>query len=562
MSGASAPGREAAVARKSRGSLAAPLGNVVYRRIWSASLLSNFGSLIQGVGAAWEMTRLTASPAMVASVQTAIMLPLMLVALPAGAIADMFDRRKVALTGLGFACLSGIGLTACAFAGLVTPWLLLSFCFLVGVGGALYGPAWQSSVGEQVPAEQLPAAVALSSISYNIARSFGPAVGGAIVVAAGARAAFGTNAASYLPLMLALLLWRRDQVPARLPPERLDRAIISGARYVIHSPPIRVILLRTLLSGIAASSVSALTPLVARDLLHGTAGTYGLLLGAFGLGAVSGAMFIDTLRERLAAEAGVRLCAILLGAMVVVVGLSHDIVLSCLALAIAGAAWMLLTSTFNVGVQLSAPRWVTARALAWYSTAITGGLAFGAWIWGQVAASQGIGTAMIASGIAIAATASAGLVLSMPHVASAETEFGDREQEPEVRMAVTPRSGPIVIEIDYRVPEGEARSFYGAMQAVRGSRLRSGGFDWSLSRDIADPELWTERYQCPTWRDYLRQRNRATHSDQQALLAANGFHVGEPAGRVRRRLERPFGSVRWQAESPDPQGETVSVYPL
>ena len=497
---------------------------------------------------------------MVALVQTAIMLPLMLVALPAGAIADMFDRRRVALTGLGFACLSATGLTILAVAGLVGPWTLLGFCFLIGVGVALFGPAWQSSVGEQVKPEHLPAAVALGSISYNVARSFGPAVGGLIVASLGAVAAFATNAICYLPLIAALFRWRRAPTSARLPPERFDRAIISGTRYVIHSPPIRILLVRTLVSGLGGASVSALTPLVARDLLHGSAGTYGLLLGAFGVGAVAGAMMIDRLRTQLSAEAGVRLCAVVAGAMILVVGLSRHVWLSCGALAIAGGAWMLLIALFNIGVQLSAPRWVTARALAWFSTAITGGMAFGAFLWGHVGQAYGIDAAMIASGTVVMLTPLLGLVLRMPQVAGPEVQ-GTERVEPKVRLALTPRSGPVILEIDYRVDPAQARDFYAAMQAVRRARLRSGGFDWSLARDIADPELWTEHYHCPTWRDYLRQRDRLTRSDELAQQRASAFHRSGEMQPVRRRLERPFGSVRWRADTPDPKDDRVGIYP-
>ncbi len=220
------------------------------------------------------MTRLTPSPDMVALVQTAIMAPLMLLSLPAGAIADMFDRRRVALTGLSFASVSAAALTACSFYGLVTPWLLLGFCFLIGAGVALYGPAWQASIGEQVKAEDLPSAIALGSISYNVARSFGPAIGGLIVATIGAVAAFATNALLYLPLILAFWRWRRIPLPSRLPPERIDRAIISGVRYAVHSPSIRIVLVRTLVSGLAGASVSALMPLVARTVLSGGAGLW------------------------------------------------------------------------------------------------------------------------------------------------------------------------------------------------------------------------------------------------------------------------------------------------
>src|SRR5262252_5104847 len=265
--------------------ITAPLRHVVFRRIWLASLLSNLGLLIQAVGAAWAMTQMTASADKVALVQTALMLPVMLIAMPAGAVADMYDRRVVALISLTISLTGATALTVLTWLGHINPQILLALCFVVGSGMALFGPAWQSSVSEQVPAETLPSAVALNGISYNIARSFGPAIGGIVVATAGAVAAFAANALLYLPLFVVLFLWRRVTEPSRLPRERLNRAIVSGVRYIANSPPIKIVLARTFLTGLIGGSVSALMPLVARDLLHGGAQTYGIMLGAFGMGA-------------------------------------------------------------------------------------------------------------------------------------------------------------------------------------------------------------------------------------------------------------------------------------
>jgi MFS family permease len=536
-----------------------PLRESTFRVIWLASILSNFGQLIQGVGAAWEMTRLTASPSTVALVQTALMLPLMLVAVPAGALADMFDRRRIALVGLSFATLCAATLTVLAAFGLTTPRVLLCFCSLIGAGVALYGPAWQASVIEQVKPDHLPAAVALGSVSYNIARSFGPAVGGIIVLAAGATAAFAVNALLYLPLLVAFFMWRRQHTPPRFPPERIDRAIISGARYALHSPPIRIVIIRALAFGLVSAAAAALTPLVARDLLKGNASTYGLLLGASGVGAVIGALFASTVRERMKAEHAFRLFAITAGVMVSIVGLSRNIVLTGAAMLVAGAANMLIVALLNVGIQLSAPRWVTARAIAWFHSSLTGGIALGAVIWGHVATHWGVGNALIAAGIVVVLTPLIGLFLPMPRVSLHEIEMVELSSEPEVGLALTARSGPIVVEIDYRVDPGQARPFYDVMLKVQRSRLRNGAFDWSLARDIGDTALWTERFHCPTWGDYLRQRSRFTQSDRELHALADAFHIASPGNRVRRRLERPFGSVRWRADTPDPR-DAINIY--
>jgi MFS family permease len=536
-----------------------PLRETTFRAIWSASVLSNFGQLIQGVGAAWAMTRLTSAPDMVALVQTASMLPLMLVSLPAGAIADMFDRRKVALAGLGFACASATALTICALLHLISPWLLLAFCFLIGSGVALYSPAWQSSIGQQVSQRNLPAAIALGTISYNVARSFGPAVGGLLVAALGAVAAFCTNALAYIPLILVFARWRLNNPPPRLPPERIGRAIISGLRYSLHSPPIRIILIRTFLSGMAGSGIAALTPLVAKTLLAGNAETYGILLGAYGVGAVTGALFTSKLRASMETEHAVWLCALVTGAMVVAVGLSRNVYLTCAAMFLAGAMWMLIIALFNIAVQLSAPRWVTARVLAGFQGAMTGGVAIGAWLWGHLATGEGIAVSLIASGIAVAATPVIGLWLRVPNVSAGDADMAELTDLPETRLALTPRSGPIVIELDYHVDPARARDFYGVMQQIRGIRLRTGGFSWSLARDIGNPEVWTEHYHCPTWGDYLHQRSRMTQVDRQIQTDASAFQMEGKAVVVRRRLERPFGSVRWQEDSVDDHSDQIRV---
>jgi MFS family permease len=530
--------------------VAAPLRHVVFRRIWLASLLSNFGLLIQAVGAAWAMTQMTPDADKVALVQTALMLPVMLISMPAGAIADMYDRRIVALVSLSISLSGATGLTVLAWFGLVTPNILLALCFVVGSGMALFGPAWQSSVSEQVPAETLPSAVALNGISYNIARSFGPAIGGIVVATAGAVAAFATNALLYLPLLVVLFLWNRTSEPSRLPRERLNRAIVSGVRYIANSPPIRIVLARTLVTGLIGGSVSALMPLVARDLLHGGAQTYGIMLGAFGMGAVIGALNIGEIRQRLSGEAAIRACALSMGGAIAAVALSREPVLTAAALVVAGAVWMLAVALFNIGVQLSAPRWVAGRSLAAFQASIAGGIAIGSWGWGHLTNVAGVETALLVSAGLMLVSPLLGLWLGMPRV-GARNEDAEVLADPQVRLSLTARSGPLVVEIEYRVAQDNARAFHNVMQDVQLSRQRNGAYGWSIARDIGDPELWTERYHCPTWLDYLRQRNRSTQIERALHQTAIAFHIGAEPVRIRRMLERPFGSVRWKEDTPD-----------
>ena len=532
-------------------SIAAPLRHAVFRRIWLASLVSNLGILIQGVGAAWAMTQMTSSADKVALVQTALMLPIMLISMPAGAIADMHDRRIVTMISLSIALTGASTLTVLAWLDLVTPNVLLALCFVVGSGMALFGPAWQASVSEQVPAETLPSAVALNGISYNIARSFGPAIGGIVVAAAGAVAAFATNTLLYLPLLVVLFLWNRVSEPSRLPRERLNRAIVSGVRYIANSPSIRIVLTRTLVTGLIGGSVSALMPLVARDLLHGGAQTYGIMLGAFGMGAVIGALNIAEVRRRLSGEAAVRTCAISMAGAIAAVALSHQAVLTAAALVLAGGVWMLAVALFNIGVQLSAPRWVAGRSLAAFQASIAGGIAVGSWGWGHLTDIAGVQTALLVSAGLMLVSPLLGIWLRMPPVGTRNEAATEALADPEVRLSLTGRSGPLVVEIEYRVAQDNARPFHNVMQEVQLSRQRNGAYGWSIARDIADPELWTERYHCPTWLDYLRQRNRATQSERALHQQAIAFHLGPEPVRVRRMLERPFGSVRSKEDSPD-----------
>jgi MFS family permease len=530
--------------------VAAPLRHATFRRIWLASLLSNLGLLIQAVGAAWAMTQMTSSADKVALVQTALMLPVMLISMPAGAIADMYDRRIVALVSLSISLAGASALTLLAWHNLVTPEILLAFCFIVGSGMALFGPAWQSSVSEQVPAETLPSAVALNGISYNIARSFGPAIGGIVVATAGAVAAFAANAVLYIPLLVVLFLWRRTSAPSRLPRERLNRAIVSGVRYIANSPSIKIVLARTLVTGLIGGSVSALMPLVARDLLHGGAQTYGIMLGAFGVGAVIGALNIGEVRKRLSGEAAIRVCALSMGGAIAAVALSREPVLTAAALVIAGAVWMLAVALFNIGVQLSAPRWVAGRSLAAFQASIAGGIAIGSWVWGRLTDASGVETALLVSAALMLASPLLGKWLQMPRV-GARDEDAELLADPQVQLSLTARSGPLVVEIEYRVAQDSARAFHNVMQEVQLSRQRNGAYGWSIARDIAEPELWTERYHCPTWLDYLRQRNRSTQSERALHQRAIDFHLGPDPVRVRRMLERPFGSVRWTEDTPD-----------
>lgn len=536
--------------------ITSPLRFATFRKIWLASLLSNLGILIQSVGAAWAMTQMTISADKIALVQTALSLPLMLISMPAGAIADMYEHRMVVLTSLWVALIGATALTFLDGLGLTTPNLLLALCFIIGSGIALMWPAWQASVSEQLPGEALPAAVALNSISYNVARSFGPALGGLVVATAGAVSAFALNALLYLPLIVVLYLWKPATPPSRLPREQLTRAIISGVRYIANSPPIKIVLTRATVTGVIGASISALMPLVVRDLLQGGAQTYGVMLGAFGLGGIVGAFCFAEVRKRMTGEAALRACTLAMAGAIASIALSHQPVLTGTAMVLAGAVWIISGTLFNIGVQLSTPRWVAGRSLAAYQAGLSGGLALGSWGWGQLTDAVGVQTALLVSAGMMLLSALLGLWIRMPRINTRE-EDGELVADPKVRLALTHRSGPVIVEIEYRVAQENARTFHNIMLDVQLSRQRNGAYGWSIARDVADPELWRERFHCPTWVDYLRQRNRWTKSDRALDRQATAFHIGREPVLIRRMLERPFGSVRRTEEVPDRKDELL-----
>jgi len=536
----------------------APLNHATFRSMWMGSTVSNTGSLIQSVAAAWVMAEISTVDH-VSLVHTASFLPMALLALPAGAIADIYDRRKVQMIFLSLALVSVILTTTVSLLGLLTPWLLLALCFLVGSCGALSAPARGASVGEQVPRELLPQAVGLNNISYNLARSLGPAIGGVIVAAFGATVAFAINAASYLPMLESLRRWQRVAEVSRLPPEGLARSISSGLRYIINMQPVRHALLRIFVICFLGAGLQSLMPLIARDLLVGNAKTFGLLLGCFGVGAVSGIFVLQPVRKAIGNERTVCLCCLVLAASLAILSISGNLYLNLAVLLAAGMAWMITTTTVSITVQLFVPRWVMGRAIATTTAATSLGVASGAWVWGLVARDFGLPEAFQVAAVALAASLLLAFVLPVAD-RSSSTELDDRElADPDVELGISGRSGPISIELQYRIDPDRARDFYNLMREVRRVRARNGNYDWSLSRNIADPEIWSERYSCPTWDDYLRQRSRRTLEDSALHQRARQLHIGIEPIKISRWLDRPSGSVRWSEEAPDRGDEALRI---
>jgi hypothetical protein len=373
-------------------------------------------------------------------------------------------------------------------------------------------------------------------------------------------AAFGMNAALYLPILLALYLWKRKAEPPRLPPERLDRAMRAGLRYVRHAPSIRRAVVRALTMSMGTSAIYAMTPVVAREILQGGPGTFGVLLGAFGVGAVAFGFSTARIRSSWPIESTIRGCALVLGVAVLTISLSHYTVITALAMLCAGGAWMVGISLLNVSVQLAAPRWVAGRALAGFQAVTAGGLAGGAWLWGHVAQSYDVTVAMQAASAMMVVSIVIGFLLPLPDEAAIQAGPSP-SSDPVVKLDITGRSGPIVLEMEYEVALEDARAFYDVMRRLKRIRERNGAFDVSLARDLALPSLWVERFQYPTWNDYLRSRDRPTSEDRLVRDQAMALQVNGREPLVRRMLERPFGSVRWRDEAPDYGSRSPQVVP-
>lgn len=521
----------------------APFQYGTFRALWSATLFSNLGGLVQTVGAGWMMATIANSDDMVALVQASTTLPVMIFSVAAGALADNFDRRRIMLTAQTLLLFISVALAAFAYLGMLTPWMLLGFTFLIGCGGALHNPSWQASMGDIVPRADLPAAVALNSMSFNLMRSIGPAIGGAIVAIAGAAFAFIFNAFSYCALILALWRWQPQITKSTLPRETLGPAMVAGLRYVAMSPSLLKVMFRGFLFGLSAIVILALLPLVARDLVDGTALTYGIMLGFFGIGAIGGALSSARLREYLGNEWLVRAAFTTFAISCVLLSLSRSIWLSCIFLFPAGLSWVLALSLFNVTVQLSTPRWVVGRALAFYQTATFGGMAAGSWLWGSVADGFGVPFAlMVAAGVLLFG-ALIGILLPQPDFELLNLDPLNRFSEPKLRLDLRSRSGPIMIMVDYKIAQEDVRAFLEAMALRRRIRIRDGARQWALLRDLENPEIWTESYHVPTWVEYVRHNQRRTQSDAEVSERLLALHKGATPPLVHRMIERQTVSV-------------------
>ena len=496
----------------------APLHRRIYRMLFIAQLGSNIGTWMQTVAAQWLLVGRPDSATFVSLVQTASLLPVFFLSLPAGVFADTMDRRKLLwVTSTAVAVCVGL-LAVFTATGAMSPWLLLGFTFLIGCGSALTGPAWQAIQPELVPREEIPAAAALGSITVNGARAVGPAIAGFLVALLGPAPVFALNAVSFLGIAFATFAWHRPKPSTATDPEPLSEAIVSGLRYLRAAPGVRRIITRSVLFAAPASALWALLPVAARSRLGLGAGGYGVLLGALGIGAVAGAVVLPTLRARFSANAVLAMSASTFGVGTLAVGF-FPLVVTALLLIVAGLAWIMTLSTLNATLQLAVPAWVRARGMAAYILAFMGAQAVASFVWGLVA--NGIGlrpTLAISAGLLVLVAVS---VLLLPlHSQTGTFDLTTAPAMPEPTLVFEPEAGdgPVLVSAVYRVAERDIDEFLTAMRQLELTRRRGGGRRWRLYRDGTDANRFVEQFTVASWGEHLRQhRDRLTTSEQANL---------------------------------------------
>jgi MFS family permease len=507
----------------------APLAVAAFRALWLAGLVSNIGTWMQTVGAQWLLVARPNAAALVSLVQTASTLPVLLLALPAGVLADVFDRRRLLIAFQAFQFAVGVALTVLTVVGQMPPALLLSFTFLLGCGQALSVPAYQAFVPELVPRKFLASAAGLSGVSINLARAIGPAVAGLLVARTGVAFVFGVNAATFLAFVVVLLVTRGPERPVDDEPERFLHAMRAGSRFVRHSLVVRRIMLRSGLFVVPGTAMWALLPLVAHQSLRMGAGGYGVLLAVVGVGAVGGAIVMPRVRALLSPTRMLAIGGVVYGVGLVVVAVARTPWITAVALLPMGAAWIAVLSNLNAALQLFLPHWVRGRGLSIYQIVLFGGQAVGAVLWGQVAQHAGLPASFLAAAAVMLAGAATLVVWPLQDTSGVDRSAAAYWDEPQLAFDPPHEAGPVLVVVDYTVPPANAAAFVEAMSFVRRSRLRTGATRWELHRDGERPDRYVETYSVPTWGEHLRQHEgRLTGADQERERQARALADGPP----------------------------------
>ena len=505
-----------------------PLRVTVFRNLLVADVISDAGAFMQNVGAAWLMVSLGAGPIYVALTQTAASLPYFLLALPAGAAGDIVDRRKLVLFTESWMMGIALILAILTIAGVMSPWILLVLTFALSAGDAFEAPAWRAILPELVPKEDLAAASALNGIEFNLARAVGPALAGAIISVAGVATAFAANFVSFFGVILVVAKWKRPVRKRSAPPESFSGATVAAIRYVWHSPAILTVLLRTGVVMFFTSVLFALLPTVSRSVNQHATG-YGLLLGCFGGGAITGALVMQSARDRWATETIVSTGVVSLGLVILAMSALHKLSTLAAIMLVGGAAWVIFISLINALVQNLAPDWVRARVLAIFILVYQGTYALGTAAWGAVAQRSGVRTALVYAGMGTIATAAIALFAHLPD-STADLSPWNHWRMPVVigEVGADIEKGPVLVTVEYAVIPKRTAEFVGAMHEYGRIRRRDGAYQWAIFRDTEVEDRCLEIFLVNSWAEHLRQHERQTQADRELEGRINSCLSGEP----------------------------------
>ena len=504
----------------------APLRSPVFRMLWGTWMAANICMWMNDVAAAWLMTSLTTSPIWVALVQSASTLPVFLLGLPSGALADILDRRRYFIITQFWVAAVALVLCLTIVMGAMTAPLLLALTFANGVGLAMRWPVFSAIVPELVPRAQLPAALALNGIAMNASRIIGPLVAGALIAGAGSEYVFVLNAVLSLISGFVIMRWRREHVPSPLGRERLISAMRVGVQFVRQSARLRAILLRVTLFFFHSTALLALLPLVARGLHSGDAGTFTLLLASMGFGAIFVVAFLlPRLRRSFSRDALVLGGMLLQSAATATVALAPNVYVASPAMFLAGAAWITTANVLSVSAQLALPDWVRARGMSIFQMAIMGASALGAAVWGQIASLTSVPTSMLIAALTAVVAISATQLLLRDQSTEEDMTLSREFKVPSAEAP--PLTGQVRITIEYHIDPARSAEFRVLMQESRRSRLRQGALAWELLRDIADPGRYIEQITDESWTEHLRRFDRVTTGDVALRDRKLAFHMGE-----------------------------------
>lgn len=532
------------------GSTLRPFRYPVFTVLWIATVVSNVGTWMQNAAAGWLMTGLSPDPLIVALVQVATSLPMFLFALPAGALADVVDRRRLLIAMQVIATVIIVILSWLVWTERVTPVVLLVFTFLIGATAAMIAPAWQAIVPQLVPREELTPAVALNSVGLNISRAVGPALAGLIIGAMGLAAPFWINALSNLGVIAALLWWRQTSTSAQpLPAERIGAAIRTGLRHARHNPHLRATLIRATGFFVSASAYWALLPLVARNQVAGGPELYGILLGAIGIGAVGGAFVLPRLKALLGPDRLVAAGSIGTAIALLLFGFARSPATAIVASVAAGISWIAVLATINVSAQVALPAWVRARGLAVFVTVQFGAMTLGSVLWGQAAAIVGLDTAHFAAAAALLLAIVPLRRWKLQTGAGADLTPSMHWPVPIVAREIEHDRGPVLITVEYRVRPEDRPAFMEALERFAPERRRDGAFDWSVYQDAADEARFVESFKVDSWLEHLRQHQRVTNADRILQEAVHRFQI-DGAPEVRHLIAVTSADVAARRERP------------